>query len=50
LGADEVANHIEKGIRRVWDDAVIYKTPLVDGGEGFTKVLVNATNAVLCII
>jgi glycerate 2-kinase len=47
LGADEVADHIEKGIRRIWQGATIYKTPLVDGGEGFTKALVAATGGTL---
>ncbi|ORY55890.1 glycerate kinase [Pseudomassariella vexata] len=42
LGADEVADCIEEGLRRVLDEdsAVFRKTPLHDGGEGFCKALV----------
>lgn len=47
LEADEVANCIEAGILRVLPDAKIYKAPLVDGGEGFTKALVAATGGIL---
>jgi glycerate kinase len=47
LGADEVADCIEKGIRRALPDAKIQKAPLVDGGEGFTKALVAATDGTL---
>lgn len=47
LGADEVADCIEQGIRRVVADAKIKKAPLVDGGEGFTKALVDATKGEL---
>ena len=47
LEADEVANCIETGILHVLPDAQIYKAPLVDGGEGFTKALVAATGGTL---
>ena len=47
LGADEVADRIEAGVRRVIPDAEILKAPMVDGGEGFTKALVAATDGVL---
>ena len=47
LEADEVANCIEMGILHVLPDAQIYKAPLVDGGEGFTKALVAATGGTL---
>jgi glycerate kinase len=47
LGAEEVADCISDGIRRALPDATIYKAPLVDGGEGFTKTLVAATNGTL---
>ncbi|MFZ5595046.1 MAG: glycerate kinase [Pseudomonadota bacterium] len=47
LGADEVTDNIAAGILRVLPDAEIMKAPLVDGGEGFTKALVNATGGTL---
>jgi glycerate 2-kinase len=47
LDANEVANCIEQGIRRVLSDVKIKKAPLVDGGEGFTKALVEVTNGTL---
>ena len=47
LGADEVADRIEAGVRRVIPEAEILKAPMVDGGEGFTKALVAATDGVL---
>ncbi|MDJ0718702.1 MAG: glycerate kinase [Prochloraceae cyanobacterium] len=47
LDADEVANCIATGILRVIPDAEIQKAPLVDGGEGFTKALVEATDGTL---
>lgn len=47
LDATEVADGIERGIRRVLPDAVVYKAPLVDGGEGFTRSLVEATGGTL---
>lgn len=47
LEADEVADCIETGILRALPDAKIHKAPLVDGGEGFTKALVAATNGTL---
>lgn len=43
LSADEAADAIEKGIRRAVPDARIIKAPMADGGEGFTKALINAT-------
>jgi glycerate kinase len=46
LGAEEVADYIEIGIKRVYPDAVVRKAPLVDGGEGFTKALVQATGGI----
>ncbi|MEJ7840477.1 MAG: glycerate kinase [Rubrobacter sp.] len=50
LEADEVADRIEVGILRVVPEAEVLKAPMVDGGEGFTKALVAATNGVLCEI
>ncbi len=43
LSAEEVAECIEEGVLRVLPDANIQKTPLIDGGEGFTKTLVDIT-------
>jgi glycerate 2-kinase len=47
LMADTVADCIEKGIRRIIKDANIHKIPVVDGGEGFTKILVDMTGGTL---
>lgn len=47
LEADEVANCIATGIARVMPDAQLKKAPLVDGGEGFSKALVEATGGTL---
>lgn len=47
LAADQVADCIEKGVLKALPDAKIQKAPLVDGGEGFTKALVTATNGTL---
>lgn len=47
LEADQVADCIATGIQRVVPDADIQKAPLVDGGEGFTKALVTATDGTL---
>src|SRR5882724_3541551 len=47
LSSEEVADCIEEGLLRVLPDANIQKTPLVDGGEGFTKTLVNITEGTL---
>ena len=43
LTALEVANLIEKGIRRVYSKAKIVKVSMVDGGEGTVRSLVDAT-------
>lgn len=47
LAANEVADCIARGIWRVLPGAEVCKVPLVDGGEGFTKTLVQATNGAL---
>ncbi|MDP9371268.1 MAG: glycerate kinase, partial [Chloroflexota bacterium] len=47
LDADEVADCIARGILRALPDADIRKAPLVDGGEGFAKALVAATDGEL---
>jgi glycerate 2-kinase len=43
LGAREVADHIATGVLRAMPRARILKAPMVDGGEGFTEALVDAT-------
>ncbi|EIW00949.1 glycerate kinase [Thermoanaerobacter siderophilus] len=43
LSAFEVADSIEKGILKVFPEAVIEKVPMADGGEGTVESLVNAT-------
>ncbi|AFZ01082.1 glycerate kinase [Calothrix sp. PCC 6303] len=47
LNAEQVADCIANGIHKVLKDVNIRKAPLVDGGEGFTKTLVNATGGIL---
>lgn len=47
LDAAEVADCIEQGVLNLMPDARIVKAPLVDGGEGFTKGLVQATGGTL---
>jgi glycerate 2-kinase len=44
LGAREVADHIATGVLRAMPRARILKAPMVDGGEGFTEALVDATS------
>jgi glycerate kinase len=43
LTADEAADAIERGIRRVWPRARVVKVPMADGGEGTLRALVRAT-------
>lgn len=47
LMADAVADCIEKGVRRIISDANICKIPVVDGGEGFAKILIDSTQGSL---
>ncbi|KAH7397701.1 glycerate kinase family protein [Cadophora sp. MPI-SDFR-AT-0126] len=47
LEADVAADCIEEGILRVIPNAIVRKAPLVDGGEGFTRALVQATKGQL---
>ncbi|MDJ0572822.1 MAG: glycerate kinase [Pleurocapsa sp. MO_192.B19] len=47
LDAEQVADCIAAGIHRVLPDARTLKAPLVDGGEGFTKALVESTGGTL---
>jgi glycerate kinase len=43
LTADEAADAIERGVRRVWPRARVVKVPMADGGEGTLRALVQAT-------
>jgi glycerate kinase len=44
MTAKEVADAMERGIRKVMPDAECIKVPMADGGEGTTQSLVDATN------
>jgi glycerate kinase len=43
LGAREVTDRIAAGVLRALPTATILKAPMVDGGEGFTEALIDAT-------
>ena len=43
VSALEAARAIERGLRRVFPDAIIEKIPMADGGEGTVQSLVDAT-------
>lgn len=47
LGAEQVADEIERGVRRALPTAHVLKAPMADGGEGFTQALVHATGGTL---
>ncbi|ANB61850.1 glycerate kinase [Anoxybacteroides amylolyticum] len=47
LSAWEVANAIERGFRRVFQEAEYVKVPLADGGEGTVQALVDATGGTI---
>ena len=47
LSVLDVTEAIAEGVRAVLPQARILKAPLVDGGEGFTKALVQATGGTL---
>ncbi len=47
LSVLDVTEAIADGVRAVLPDARILKAPLVDGGEGFTEALVQATGGAL---
>lgn len=47
LGAEQVAEAIATGIRRVLPDARLRKAPLPDGGEGFARALIAITGGTL---
>ncbi|MEP3280301.1 MAG: glycerate kinase [Stappiaceae bacterium] len=44
LDVEEVTRAIAAGVSRVVPDARILQAPMVDGGEGFTRALVDATS------
>lgn len=43
LTADQAADCIESGVLRAFPGARVLKSPMADGGEGFTEALVKAT-------
>lgn len=43
MTALQVANSMEKGLRRIFPDCEIVKVPMADGGEGTVQSLVDAT-------
>lgn len=47
LSAEQAADCIEKGVLRAFPGFVVTKVPMADGGEGFTRALVNATNGTI---
>jgi len=47
LSADQAADCIERGVLRAFPRALVFKAPMVDGGEGFTKALIKATGGSL---
>lgn len=47
LSAWKVCLALERGIRRVFPEATIYKIPLADGGEGTVEALIRATGGQL---
>jgi len=47
MSASEVCQSMEKGIRKVFPDALIVSMPMSDGGEGLLASLVEATNGTL---
>jgi glycerate kinase len=42
LSAEQIANSMEKGIRRVKQDAEVFKIPMADGGEGTIDAILAA--------
>lgn len=47
MKAIEVAEAMEKGIKKVLNEAQCIKVPMADGGEGTTHALVHSTNGIL---
>ena len=43
MSAKEVCDAMEKGIRRIFTDAICLRVPMADGGEGTLEALVDAT-------
>lgn len=44
LTATEVANSIERGVKKCCSSCIIEKVPMADGGEGTVESLVSSTN------
>ncbi|MTI60041.1 MAG: glycerate kinase [Firmicutes bacterium] len=49
LTALEVANHIKKGILKVFPNAEVLNVPMADGGEGTVQSLVDATDGEIIV-
>ncbi|MEN1935911.1 glycerate kinase [Paenibacillus sp. 102] len=47
LGAEEAARCMKAGVLKVMPLATVQTLPMVDGGEGFTKAIVNMTDGIL---
>jgi glycerate 2-kinase len=47
LDVEVVCKAIAEGVTRAYPDARILEAPMVDGGEGFTKGIINATGGTL---
>ncbi|MCI9868396.1 glycerate kinase [Rhizobium skierniewicense] len=47
LSSEQAADCIEKGVLRAFPNAVVIKAPMADGGEGFTRALVDATKGTI---
>ncbi len=44
MSSKEACDAMERGIKKVIDDAECIKMPMADGGEGTLEALVEATN------
>ncbi|MEO0902709.1 MAG: glycerate kinase, partial [Bacteroidota bacterium] len=47
LSGEEFCNVVEKGIKRVFPKAEIFKKPLADGGDGTLEVVKHYLNAIV---
>lgn len=47
LSVDDVTRAISAGVRNAMPSAKVLEAPMVDGGEGFTEALVNATQGTM---
>ena len=47
IDVEDVTSAITTGVRRVLPEARILQAPMVDGGEGFTKAIVEATGGTI---